>query len=98
MTDGVQRDRSLKPDLVERICDLTHLRSLEISGHSHRYYDPKLLGRLPALEDLRVMMPDSNFRDALVGILKALDGRPRRGLQGLAIVCRVSKVTKLIPK
>jgi len=35
------------------------------------------------------MMPDSSFRDAILGIVKALDSRPAGGLKGLAIVCRV---------
>lgn len=85
----MQRDKSLKPQLVERISTLTHLRTLEISGHSERYYDPNLLGRLPDLEDLRIMMPDANFAEALVGILQTLDAKPMGGLRGLAIVCRV---------
>lgn len=84
------RDKSLNPTLVERIASLQHLRSLELSGHSYRYYNPKLLGHLPALDDLRVMMPDSNFKTALVDIIQELDRRPVGGLRGLALVCRVS--------
>lgn len=85
-----QRDRSLKPALFERLCDLTHLRSIELSGHAHQYYDPRLLGQVKSLEDLRVLLPDSNFADAMVGIIKALDSRRCGGLIGLGIICSVS--------
>jgi len=37
------------------------------------------------------MMPDSNLRDALLGVVKSLDSRSGGGLRGLAIVCRVSR-------
>lgn len=72
--------------------ELSSLRSLEISGHSYRYYDAKLLGSMPHLEDLRVMMPDSAFRDVLVDVVKRLDARPAGGLRGLGIICRVGLV------
>jgi hypothetical protein len=88
-TPGPQRDKSLTPALVERMSELPGLRSLEISGHSYRYYDAKLLGSMPHLEDLRVMMPDSAFRDVLVDVVKRLDARRTGGLRGLGIICRV---------
>jgi hypothetical protein len=72
--------------------ELSSLRSLEISGHSYRYYDAKLLGSMPHLEDLRVMMPDSAFRGVLVDVVKRLDERPKGGLRGLGIICRVGLV------
>jgi hypothetical protein len=62
---------------------------LEISGHSYRYYDPKSIGGSPNLEELRVMMPDTNFKNCLLGIVKELDERDQGGLQGLGIICRV---------
>ena len=87
--DG-QRDKSLTPKLVETIINLEHLRSLEVSGHSRRYYEPQSLGALPKLEDLRVMMPDPNFRDGLLPLAKELDARPTGGLRGLGIIHLVS--------
>lgn len=75
--------------MVEAISFLPKLRTLEISGHSERYFDPTLLGRLPALEDLRVMMPDQKFVNALPGIVKSLAETNRGGLKGLGIICRV---------
>ena len=92
-----QRDKSLQPTLVERISVLPQLSSLEISGHSYRYYDPRLLGQLESLEDLRIMMPDSTLRDALVDIVQTLDSRPSGGLKGLGIVCRVSACYRVTP-
>ncbi|EIW70127.1 hypothetical protein TREMEDRAFT_68502 [Tremella mesenterica DSM 1558] len=44
------RDKSLNPELLQTIVLLPQLRSLEISGHSWRYYDPSLIG----LEELGV--------------------------------------------
>ena len=85
----LQRDRSLNGLLVERITELQHLRTLEISGHSRRYYDPRLLGKVPRLEELRILMPDSTFRDALVDLIKAFDARPQGGLTGFAVVAKV---------
>lgn len=76
--------------MVETISSMQRLRSLEISGHSERYYDPSALGRLPMLDDLRVMMPDSLFRDKLRGLLRTLSERKRGGLRGLGIIARVS--------
>jgi hypothetical protein len=68
---------------------LPHLRSFEVSGHSYRYYDPKMLGDMPALEDLRVMMPDSLFKDALLSVIRRLAARQGGGLRGLGIIHRV---------
>jgi hypothetical protein len=68
------------------------LRSLEISGHSYRYYDPKSIGRSPNLEELRVMMPDTNFKNCLLGIVKELDERDQGGLKDLGIICRVRHI------
>ncbi|ORX40973.1 hypothetical protein BD324DRAFT_612737 [Kockovaella imperatae] len=84
------RDRSLNNPLVDNIANLRHLRTLEISGHSRRYYDPRVLSRLPALEELRVMMPDATFRDSLLGLVKSFDARSNGGLRGLAVVAKVS--------
>ena len=42
------------------------------------------------LDDLRVMMPDSLFRDKLRGLLRTLSERKRGGLRGLGIIARVS--------
>lgn len=69
---------------------LKRLRTLEISGHSHRYYTPTLLGKSSSLDDLRVMMPDSDFGASLVKVVRDLDARTVGGLRGLAIVARVS--------
>ncbi|WVF68162.1 hypothetical protein IAT40_002927 [Kwoniella sp. CBS 6097] len=86
------RDRSLNPALVETIADLDHLKSLEISGHSYRYYDPSLIGTMPALEDLRIMMPDPNLKSKLVDVVQALGKRPGGGLRGLGIICQNSSL------
>ncbi|KAK6906564.1 hypothetical protein L486_07821 [Kwoniella mangroviensis CBS 10435] len=86
------RDRSINPSLFERIADLSHLRSLEISGHSYRYYDPTLLGTMPALEDLRIMMPDPNLKSKLVDVVRSLAARPIGGLRGLGIICQSSSL------
>ncbi|RXK41989.1 hypothetical protein M231_00710 [Tremella mesenterica] len=84
------RDKSLNPELLQTIVTLPQLRSLEISGHSWRYYDPSLIGSMSKLEDLRIMMPDSNFRDSLHEIIKSLSERPGGGLKGLGIIHRMS--------
>ncbi|ORY31235.1 hypothetical protein BCR39DRAFT_527024 [Naematelia encephala] len=84
------RDKSLNPALVEVVSKLDHLRSIEISGHSYRYYDPKMLGRPPALQDLRIMMPDPTFRDAFPDIMSEFGARKDGGLRGLALVCKSS--------
>jgi hypothetical protein len=84
-----QRDRSLTPELVEVIADHPKLRSLEISGHSYRQFIPTSLGRSTSLEELRVMMPDTNLRDRLVGIIKDLSQREQGGLRSLGLICRV---------
>ncbi|WWC72622.1 uncharacterized protein I206_106585 [Kwoniella pini CBS 10737] len=86
------RDRSINPSLLETIAGLSHLRSLEISGHSYRYYDPSLIGTMPALEDLRIMMPDPNLKSKLVEVVKALSNRPIGGLKGLGIICQASSL------
>jgi hypothetical protein len=91
-----QRDKSLTPELVETIADHPKLRSLEISGHSYRYYDPASLGRSTSLEELRVMMPDTNLRDRLVGIIKELHKREKGGLKSLGVICRVSSSTSVM--
>lgn len=85
-----QRDKSLTPELVEVIFTHPGLKSLEISGHSNRYYDPKLIGRSPNLEELRVMMPDPNLKDSLLGVLRDLSERSQGGLKSLGLICRVS--------
>lgn len=77
---------------MERICDLSHLRSLELSGHSYRYYDPALLGDMHALEELRIMMPDPNLKSKLIGAIKALGERKGGGLTSLGIICQVGPV------
>lgn len=74
---------------MERICDLSKLRSLELSGHSYRYYDPALLGDMHALEELRIMMPDPNLKSKLVSAVKALGERRGGGLTSLGIICQV---------
>jgi hypothetical protein len=84
-----QRDRALTPELVEVISTHPRLKSLEISGHSNRYYDPKLIGRSPNLEELRVMMPDPNLKDSLLGVFQALDAREQGGMRSLGLICRV---------
>ncbi|WVQ95692.1 hypothetical protein IAU59_002790 [Kwoniella sp. CBS 9459] len=86
------RDRSLNPALVETIADLDHLKSLEISGHSYRYYDPTLIGTMPALDDLRIMMPDPNLKSKLVDVVKVLARRSSGGLTGLGIICQSSSL------
>ncbi|OCF33621.1 hypothetical protein I316_04695 [Kwoniella heveanensis BCC8398] len=86
------RDRSLNPAFIETIADLDHLTSLEISGHSYRYYDPALLGTMPALRDLRIMMPDPNLKSHLVDVVKTLAQRPAGGLRGLGIICQTSSL------
>lgn len=83
------RDKSLTPALVERISQLKHLRTLEISGHAERYYDPGLIGGMESLEELRIMMPDALWRDKLPGVARRLGERESGGLRGLALVCRV---------
>lgn len=85
----IKRDKSLNPELVETITQLDHLRYLEISGHANMHYAPRLIGQMMALEELRVMMPDSVWGHYLVDILKELAGRKMGGLKGLALVCRV---------
>jgi hypothetical protein len=84
-----KRDRALTPELVEVISIHPRLKSLEISGHSNRYYDPKLIGRSPNLEELRVMMPDPNLKDSLLGVLRDLSERSQGGLKSLGLICRV---------
>jgi hypothetical protein len=84
-----KRDRALTPELVEVISTHPRLKSLEISGHSNRYYDPKLIGRSPNLEELRVMMPDPNLKDSLLGVLRDLSERSQGGLKSLGLICRV---------
>ncbi|WRT70742.1 uncharacterized protein IL334_007741 [Kwoniella shivajii] len=86
------RDRSLNPSLLERIADLSHIRSLELSGHSYRYYDPALIGTMPALDDLRIMMPDPNLKSKLVDVIKSLSERKIGGLKGLGIICQSSSL------
>ncbi|KAK8850569.1 hypothetical protein IAR55_004487 [Kwoniella newhampshirensis] len=86
------RDRSINPALLEKISDLDHLRSLEITGHSYRYYDAALFGCMPALEDLRIMMPDPNLKSKLVGVVSALGQRKRGGLKSLGIICQTSSL------
>lgn len=76
--------------MMKIIVTLKHLRALEISGHSRWYYDPSLLGSMPALEDLRVMLPDQTSRHALKDVLKNLADRPIGGLKGLGIIAMVS--------
>ncbi|KAL7422920.1 hypothetical protein Q5752_002217 [Cryptotrichosporon argae] len=98
------RDRSLTAALFETLVALPRVRALELSGHSARHFDPLLLGGMPALAELRIMMPDAAFRDALVSIVARLAARPpvRRageqpdapapppGLCVLDIICRSS--------
>lgn len=48
-----------------------------------------LIGRFPALEDLRIMMPDSLWGESLVKVVCELDKRDQGGLKGLGLVCRV---------
>lgn len=79
----------MTPELVDTLSTLPRLKSLEISGHSYRYYDPTLVGRFPALEDLRIMMPDSLWGDNLVKVVRKLAGRESGGLKGLGLICRV---------
>jgi hypothetical protein len=86
-----QRDRSLNPELFQVIANLPKLRILELSGHSHRYYNASLLGGMQALEDLRIMMPDSELRDSLVKVVKSLGERKQGGLRGLALICLVGR-------
>lgn len=75
---------------MRAISQLPHLASLELSGHSYRYYDPRLLGKMPALQDLRIMMPDALCKDTLLPVIRELDKRPGGGLRGLGIIHRVS--------
>ncbi|WVR08647.1 hypothetical protein IAU60_005704 [Kwoniella sp. DSM 27419] len=86
------RDRSLNPAFFENITGLRHLRSLEISGHSYRYYDPSLIGVMPALTDLRIMMPDMNLKSKVAHITRDLSARPNGGLRGLGIICQNSSL------
>lgn len=43
---------------------------------------------MPALRDLRIIMPDPSFRALLPAITRQLDARTNGGLWGLALVCR----------
>lgn len=88
-SDHQQRDKSLTPELVETLAQLPHLKSFEVSGHSYRYYDPTALGRLPVLEELRIMMPDSCLGEKLVSVIRSLDEREQGGLLSLGLICRV---------
>ena len=74
---------------MRAVTSLPKLQSFEVSGHSYRYYDPKMLGDMPALQDLRVMMPDALLKDALLPVIRKLDSRPGGGLRGLGIIHRV---------
>ncbi|KIR35721.1 hypothetical protein I352_01999 [Cryptococcus deuterogattii MMRL2647] len=86
------RDKSLNPTLFETISHLPRVQSLEISGHSYRYYDPSLLGTFSSLKDLRIMMPDPHMKSKLVGLVTALDEREQGGLKGLDIICQSSSL------
>lgn len=44
---------------------------------------------MPALRDLRVMMPDQIFCAALSHIIKGLHERPGGGLHGLTLISKV---------
>lgn len=48
-----------------------------------------LIGQFPALEDLRIMMPDSLWGENLVNVVRELDKRELGGLRGLGLICRV---------
>ncbi|WVQ70645.1 hypothetical protein IAR50_000167 [Cryptococcus sp. DSM 104548] len=91
------RDKSLNSSLFETMIRLPHLSSFELSGHSYRYYDPALLSAAPALEELRIMMPDPHLKGQLVDILsnlssrQDLDGRGA-GLKSLGIICQESSL------
>ena len=37
------------------------------------------------------MMPDTNFKNCLLGIVKDLDERDQGGLKSLGIICRVCR-------
>lgn len=54
------------------------------------HFDPAMIGRMRSLRELRVMMPDQQFRMALLEIAAALDQRPIGGLGGLGIICKVA--------
>lgn len=54
------------------------------------HFDPGMIGRMSALRELRVMMPDQQFRMALLEIAAALDRRPIGGLGSLGIICKVN--------
>jgi hypothetical protein len=88
-TKQQQRDRSLNAELVTHITSLRHLRSLELSGHARFYFDPRMIGRMESLQDLRFMMPDQTIKDSLLTIVEALSQRKRGGLRGLGLICRV---------
>ena len=85
----------MTPELVEVISSHPKMRSFEISGHSNRYYDPKLIGHSPKLEELRIMMPDQNWKDHLLEVLEQLDQRHQGGLSSLGIICRVRQAEDL---
>ncbi|ODN99450.1 hypothetical protein L198_03294 [Cryptococcus wingfieldii CBS 7118] len=91
------RDKSLNSALFASMIRLPHLSSFEISGHSYRYYDPALLSAAPALEDLRIMMPDPHLKGRLVDVLSKLSSRDNTdgkgaGLKSLGIVCQESSL------
>jgi hypothetical protein len=88
-TKEQQRDRSLNAELVNHITSLRQLRSLELSGHARFYFDPRIIGRMESLQDLRFMMPDQTIKDSLLIIVEALSQRKRGGLRGLGLICRV---------
>ncbi|KAK4688478.1 hypothetical protein P7C73_g1620, partial [Tremellales sp. Uapishka_1] len=90
LTRYIQRDKSLTDSIVELISALPKLHHLEISGRSDRHFDPYLLAQMKTLKDLRIMMPDHTFRDALSSITSELSRRPQGGLRGLALVSQKS--------
>lgn len=79
---------------MQRVAHLPRLRSLEISGHSYRYYDPRIIGTMACLEDLRIMMPDALLKEMLLPIIRQLDKRPGGGLRGLGIIHRVGAILR----
>ncbi|WVQ85859.1 hypothetical protein IAT38_008027 [Cryptococcus sp. DSM 104549] len=86
------RDKSVTHSFFETISKLERLRSLEITGHSQGQFDPSLIGKMSALEDLRIMMPDSLTKSVLVDAVTSLSERPGCGLKDLGLICQGSSL------
>jgi hypothetical protein len=79
--------------MFRAILTLKHLRAVEIAGGSRWRYRPKLLAQLESLEELRVIMPDIEFCDALASNLETWAEREQGGLRALSIISRACPQT-----